>query len=189
MGAGLPSDTASHQEYYKEPFTKVENGYGFEGVLTVSNEETHIQCHLCGRFYTSLAAHVQHTHKMKAKDYKRRFGLRLTKGLVSPKYSKQMKLTNSNASNSVKAKRIAGLKKGADKLAKSPKQSQDYALENKNIKGLCPEQLIDKIKNVYDMYGADAEKVAELIGGTLIMVNESDDTAMIAGGDLTKLEV
>lgn len=37
--------------------------------------------------------------------------------------------------------------------------------------------------------GADATKVAELIGGTLIMVNESDDIATIAGGDVTKLEV
>lgn len=35
--------------------------------------------------------------------------------------------------------------------------------------------------------GAKAEKIAELIGGTLIMFNITDDEAMIAGGDLTKL--
>jgi hypothetical protein len=35
--------------------------------------------------------------------------------------------------------------------------------------------------------GRDPHKVAQLIGGTLIMVNVSDDTAMIAGGDLRKL--
>jgi hypothetical protein len=35
--------------------------------------------------------------------------------------------------------------------------------------------------------GANPEKIAQLIGGTLIMVNESDGIAMIAGGDPGKL--
>ena len=35
--------------------------------------------------------------------------------------------------------------------------------------------------------GADAEKVAEIMGGVLIMVNETDDVASIAGGDPSKL--
>lgn len=37
--------------------------------------------------------------------------------------------------------------------------------------------------------GASAEKIAELMGGTLIMVNESDGIAMIAGGDPSELAV
>lgn len=36
--------------------------------------------------------------------------------------------------------------------------------------------------------GANADKVAELMGGTLIMVDETNDIATIAGGDVTKLE-
>lgn len=50
--------------------------------------------------------------------------------------------------------------------------------------------------NTIQLNGADADEVANKIGGTLIMVNITDimvnitdDTAMIAGGDLTKLEV
>jgi hypothetical protein len=43
--------------------------------------------------------------------------------------------------------------------------------------------------NTIHLNGADADKVAKLIGGTLIIVNTSDDTAMIAGGDLSKLGV
>ena len=35
--------------------------------------------------------------------------------------------------------------------------------------------------------GADAVKIAEKMGGTLIMVNESADTALISGGDSSKL--
>ncbi|MET4003888.1 hypothetical protein ABIB48_002626 [Arthrobacter sp. UYCu511] len=41
--------------------------------------------------------------------------------------------------------------------------------------------------NKIHLNGADAEAIAELIGGTLIMVNESDGIATIAGGDTTKL--
>jgi hypothetical protein len=37
--------------------------------------------------------------------------------------------------------------------------------------------------------GADPEKTAELMGGTLIMVDVTHDTAMIAGGDPSKLVI
>lgn len=47
----------------------------------------------------------------------------------------------------------------------------------------------EKDMNTVHLNGADAEKIAELMGGTLIMVNESDDTAMIAGGDPSKLVI
>lgn len=40
--------------------------------------------------------------------------------------------------------------------------------------------------NNIKLNGADAQKIADIIGGTLIMVN--GDTAVIAGGDLTKLD-
>lgn len=35
--------------------------------------------------------------------------------------------------------------------------------------------------------GADAEAVAEIMGGVLIMVNETDGIATISGGDPAKL--
>ena len=35
--------------------------------------------------------------------------------------------------------------------------------------------------------GANPEKIAEIMGGTLIMHNVTDDEAMIAGGDVEKL--
>lgn len=42
--------------------------------------------------------------------------------------------------------------------------------------------------NTINLNGADPNKIAALIGGTLVLVNITDDTAMIAGGDLSKLE-
>ena len=38
-----------------------------------------------------------------------------------------------------------------------------------------------------ELNGANPDTIANLIGGTLILVNVTDDTAMIAGGDLSKL--
>ncbi len=43
--------------------------------------------------------------------------------------------------------------------------------------------------NQVHLNGADAQKIADLIGGTLIMVNTTDDIATISGGDLSKLEI
>jgi hypothetical protein len=43
--------------------------------------------------------------------------------------------------------------------------------------------------NTINLNGEDALKVAERIGGTLILWNITDDTAMIVGGDLSMLEV
>lgn len=43
--------------------------------------------------------------------------------------------------------------------------------------------------NTIHLNGADANKIAEVIGGTLILWNITDGTAMIAGGDLSKLEI
>lgn len=41
--------------------------------------------------------------------------------------------------------------------------------------------------NTIKLNGADPHKIAELIGGTLIMFDITNDEAMIAGGDLSKL--
>lgn len=35
--------------------------------------------------------------------------------------------------------------------------------------------------------GADPQKIADIMGGVLIMHNVTDDTALISGGDISKL--
>lgn len=39
-------------------------------------------CHICGRAYKKLMAHVWQTHGIYEKDYKREFGLNVSKGLI-----------------------------------------------------------------------------------------------------------
>ncbi|MBF1637332.1 MAG: hypothetical protein HXO49_02270 [Prevotella sp.] len=36
--------------------------------------------------------------------------------------------------------------------------------------------------------GANPEEIAKMVGGTLIMYNATDDVAIIAGGDISKIE-
>lgn len=43
--------------------------------------------------------------------------------------------------------------------------------------------------NKVQLNGADPKKIAELMGGTLLLHNVTDDVALISGGDLSKLEV
>ena len=42
--------------------------------------------------------------------------------------------------------------------------------------------------NTIELNGADEQKVADIIGGTLILTDITNDTALIAGGDITKLQ-
>jgi hypothetical protein len=56
--------------------------YGELGSLTRAGDR--LQCHLCGRFYVSLAAHVVQGHGMRADEYRETFGLNATTALVGP---------------------------------------------------------------------------------------------------------
>ena len=42
--------------------------------------------------------------------------------------------------------------------------------------------------NKIHLNGADPDKIAELIGGTLVLHNTTDDIALISGGDLSILK-
>ncbi len=56
--------------------------HGAMGRLSAAGDR--LQCHLCGRFYVSLAAHVVQRHGMRADEYRETFGLNATTALVGP---------------------------------------------------------------------------------------------------------
>lgn len=45
--------------------------------------EASFECKICGRHFKHLGSHVAQTHKVKAREYKQRFGLDVKKGLVT----------------------------------------------------------------------------------------------------------
>lgn len=48
-------------------------------------------CHICGKAYSKLMAHVQQIHGMNEIDYKLEYGLSSTKGITSKAYAKKMR--------------------------------------------------------------------------------------------------
>lgn len=145
----MPEDTEAVYVDYKEPLTKVKKGYGFMGVLCTNKQETHLQCHECGLFFKNLGVHTK-SHSMSADEYRQKYELRRTTGLVPPKVHEAMVRRVQNADSLTKLKRITGLRKGAAKLEQMKREGyrkrQPYSLENKNKNGTCPAQLLDKIK-------------------------------------------
>lgn len=59
---------------WKEPI------HGQFGVLATDGEK--VQCHICGRWYRSLATHARLVHDLYADEYKALFGLNVTTGLL-----------------------------------------------------------------------------------------------------------
>lgn len=43
-------------------------------------------CHICGKYFDKLMTHVRQKHNMTAYEYKKEFGLDVTKGIVSERY-------------------------------------------------------------------------------------------------------
>ncbi|AHY48418.1 ROS/MUCR transcriptional regulator protein (plasmid) [Rubrobacter radiotolerans] len=61
--------------------------HGRRGVLASDGER--VQCHVCGRWYAHLGAHVRMKHDMEADEYKREFGLMSKTGLISPELAEK----------------------------------------------------------------------------------------------------
>lgn len=55
------------------------------------DKEGNMICHICGKSYPKLGAHIRSAHKMTAKEYKKKFGLSLSLGLCSEKIKEQLR--------------------------------------------------------------------------------------------------
>lgn len=53
-----------------------------------------VVCHICGKTYDKLGAHVYHAHKMSTLEYKKQFGLNKNADLTSEKYKKSIIVTD-----------------------------------------------------------------------------------------------
>lgn len=51
--------------------------------------EDNIKCKICGDEFKHLGSHIYHKHGMKAKDYKKKFGLDVNKPLISKEIRKK----------------------------------------------------------------------------------------------------
>lgn len=144
-------DTYLTIKNYKEPLAEIpkKEGFGFWGTLLVTTDGESVQCHICGKLFSNLAGHITHGHQMKVADYKEKYKLARKTALVSE--SERMRLKEGmlemlkNMTPAQKRKQIEGMKKFARERAFN---KFTIRLETKNKRGTCPDQLLDKIKEV-----------------------------------------
>jgi hypothetical protein len=60
--------------------------YGQLGVLAEDPDGETVQCHICGDWYALMGAHANHSHGVRAAEYRRAFGLRKSTALASTSY-------------------------------------------------------------------------------------------------------
>lgn len=138
---------------YKEPLTKVEGGFGYYGVVLQTENNEYIQCHICGKLFKHLAGHIWFGHKLKVNDFKDRFGISHTTALTSEttrwklknRTLEWLKQMDPEEKQAYIEKRREALIKGRNKRTTyQPKKT----LEGYNKDGTCPDQLLQKIKDV-----------------------------------------
>lgn len=139
---------------YKEPLKKIENGFGYYGTLAVTKDGTGVQCHICGQIHERLDNHVYKIHKMKVSEYKKKFGLAATTALVSEKVRRKSKEVMMEWLASPEGKEhLKRLIESNKNRKKGSTKGYKERLETKNKKGTCPDQLLEKIKEVKEKLG------------------------------------
>lgn len=157
--------------HYKEPLRKVSKGFGFVGCLLATLDGTKVQCHICGELFENLAPHLRSAHSITARDYRERFELAYTTALISEK--KREKMKNDTLMWHARMIEKYGKEEWASKLRsqgregmKKRKGSQPVlTLESKNKRGVCPDQLLQKIREVKEVLGHTPSK-SEFISQT-----------------------
>lgn len=148
---------------YKEPLRKVRNGHGYMGALLLSQETGQMQCHICGKLFDVLSIHVFGSHKMTTRDYKEKFGLAYKTALISEKIREERKQTTLNwiSRMSVEEKEAYKQKlkaQGKRGFLKRKSGQPSLTLETKNKRGVCPDQLVEKIKEIKNILGHTPSK-------------------------------
>jgi hypothetical protein len=127
---------------YVPPFEKVENGFGFKGVMIEDFKSGKLQCHICGKWLEIFNIHLINTHQINSKEYKIMFNLSQSTALRS----KRLRLLQSKVMIELRKKGVKfnrKFEKGnsyADNRKGKPK-----SLETRNKFGVCDLQVTDKI--------------------------------------------
>lgn len=131
---------------YKEPLTKFEGGFGYKGTISYSENADKIQCHFCGLFFESLGYHINKIHSVNAFEYKSKVGLMSSTSLIGESLRKKFIERSIKYNNVVIPALLRGSKKALEARKTQPHSKK--SLEQRNLEGSCPDQLLDKILNL-----------------------------------------
>lgn len=153
---------------YKEPLKPIprSEGFGWFGTIAGTIDGSGIQCHLCGKVVTSLPGHLFH-HKMSTSAYRKKYGLSKSSALVSEnermklkqRFLEYIKGLTPEQKEEWKRKMIENGKRGKKMIEEGKvDMSHPISLETKNKRGTCPDQLLDKIREVQKKLGKTPTK-------------------------------
>jgi hypothetical protein len=158
----LIEDSYLTLKHYKEPLIKIPKkiGYGFYGCLLASKDGKYVQCHICGKLFGELQAHVRQSHRMDIPEYREKFKLAKTTALISEDRrlfrKERTVLWMQSLTDEQKEQYKQWARDGRNKRSRAQPQLR---LETKNKRGTCPDQLLEKIKEVAIDIGKTPSKI------------------------------
>lgn len=146
---------------YKEPLMRYRDGHGFVGALVFDTASKKIQCHLCGTWHNVLGNHLHREHAMTADIYKKTVGLNKKTALVNEEVRAKLIEHGKTYGGNRKNLRPGGKHTEATKrkIRETLRENRD---ELKNLRGTCPEQLIDRLQKRYEELGYTPRTKVEL---------------------------
>lgn len=143
--------------HYKEPLKSIpkEEGIGYYGALLSTPGGELIQCHLCGELFMELGKHIIQTHHMLTREYRDMFQLARSTALCSEVQRQKHKMNFMRFLATLTPEEVHEYRESRRKLmrenlrnGKLGAHGLSITLETKNKRGTCPDQLLDKIKEV-----------------------------------------
>ncbi len=144
---------------YKEPLQEVQEGYGYYGVILTDESKEKIQCHICGKMFRMLGSHVWRKHQIRQKDYKEKFKLSPKNSLCSEKQRIVLiERTQKFFEKMTEEEKKEWKERAVNNLRLFHKNNgvtgyKALSLEARNKRGTCPDQLLDKLKEVQEKLG------------------------------------
>lgn len=137
-------------ENYKEPLKEVPKtkGFGYYGVIALTEDRNMMQCHICGNTYKSVSLHIR-GHTISTQEYKEEFQLAASTSLIGEgtreKYQQMAFKRMSGEMPAHIKKRNEAIKNGE---IIQPPAFKRLSLESRNKRGICPDQVLQKIKDL-----------------------------------------
>lgn len=155
-GVELADQTLLYDNY-KEPLKKIEKGkgYGYYGTVAITADKEYVQCHICGNLFTSVSMHLR-KHKISAVKYKETYGLSLTTSLMSEPAREAFQkraVAHLPSKDGLPAWLQEYNRKVQSGEVKHKAHGRAPSLEWRNKNGLCPDQVLEKIKDLTEILG------------------------------------
>lgn len=149
-------------ENYKEPLKPIpkNKGFGYYGTVALTDDKEFVQCHICGNLFANVGMHLT-LHKVNARTYKDTYGLAQMTALISEPERRRLQERSVNKMGGKLPDHLKeynhkvqqGLIKHNGNKSKDGVNRGGWSLEKRNIEGKCPEQVLEKIRELADKLG------------------------------------